>query len=172
MTTGLKLLRGAFRCLCKNVLMRGQWHLEQAFGEQDLYGLLQDGQQASVMNPYSPLQQRQHVFNLRKSRSTNREVSICCLFVCTVLVTVQSSPVHEITAIVTRERKNLPNLIVEKERHVVVAAPTVAVCPLTAITSTRLLLIMRLHTAGSDNRSAVFEPVLTLCVRLFTFRLS
>lgn len=39
-------------------------HLEQAFREKDLYGLLQDGQQASMMDSDPPLQQRQHVLHL------------------------------------------------------------------------------------------------------------
>ena len=46
-------------------LKQRQSYLDQTFGEKDLYGFLQDGQQASMMDTYSPLQQWQHMLHLR-----------------------------------------------------------------------------------------------------------
>lgn len=60
-----------------SILMQRQSHLEQAFREKDLYGLLQDGQQASVVDSYPPLQQRQHMLHLRNTRSVARQSSVC-----------------------------------------------------------------------------------------------
>lgn len=67
-------------------MQRGS-HLEQTLREKDLYSLFQDGQQASMMDSYSPLQQRQHMLHLRNTKSVvNRLLFV--VFVYEGLVTV------------------------------------------------------------------------------------
>ena len=50
-------------------------HLKQAFPEQDLDGLLQDGQQAAVVDADAALQQRQHVFHLDNADTMQTKAS-------------------------------------------------------------------------------------------------
>ena len=86
-----------------------------------------------------------------------------------------SSSVHRIAAIITRERGigKAWNPRSGKVWFMVgfAAACTVAVYPLTTITSTWLVFIMWLNKASWNNSSTVFEPLLILCVQLFTLRL-
>lgn len=60
-------------------LKQSQSYLEQAFREKNLYGLFQDGQQASMMDSYSPLQQWQYVLHLRNTKSMDRQVIVCSI---------------------------------------------------------------------------------------------
>ncbi|TNN58688.1 hypothetical protein EYF80_031102 [Liparis tanakae] len=59
-----------------SVLKQSQLYLYEALGEEDLYGLFEDGQQASVVNADPPLQQRQHMLHLRSTESVDGQDSL------------------------------------------------------------------------------------------------
>lgn len=42
-------------------------HLQKPLREEDLNGLLQDGQETTMMNAYSSLEQRQHMLHLLRN---------------------------------------------------------------------------------------------------------
>lgn len=65
MTLGSFVLLFKKKTTTKKLLL----HLEQAFREKDLYGLLQDGQQTSMMDSDPPLQEREHVLHLTKTHT-------------------------------------------------------------------------------------------------------
>lgn len=53
----------------RNTILRWRY-LKQAFREKNLYGFLQDGQEASMMDSYPSLQQWQHMLHLWDTRGS------------------------------------------------------------------------------------------------------
>lgn len=63
----LQILKGT---LCQPESFLCCRYLQQAFREEDFYGLFQDGQQSAMMDPDPPLQKRQHVLHLSGDTDT------------------------------------------------------------------------------------------------------